>query len=150
MATEVVAMQQSQGYDFIKVYDNLTPSVHAAIVRAANAAGMDVVGHTPDSMTVEQVVQSGQRSIEHLDGYCVVENQELEHIIELTVANDVWNCPTLTIWQHLEACNGAPTTDQRAPKPTLPNHCIHVSACRRTLTPTATRCSCPANSALTL
>ncbi|MCB0116050.1 MAG: amidohydrolase family protein [Caldilineaceae bacterium] len=116
MATEVVAMQQSQGYDFIKVYDNLTPSVHAAIVRAANAAGMDVVGHTPDSMTVEQVVQSGQRSIEHLDGYCVVENQELEHIIELTVANDVWNCPTLTIWQHLEACNGAPTTDQRVTK----------------------------------
>jgi imidazolonepropionase-like amidohydrolase len=52
--------------DFIKVHDWLRPDVYAEVVRAARAKGLPVVGHIPVALTVEEVVDSGQRDIEHL------------------------------------------------------------------------------------
>jgi imidazolonepropionase-like amidohydrolase len=99
--------QHLAGYDFIKVYDNLPISAHCCLMDAARAYGMDVVGHVPDGMPLADILTSGQRSIEHLEGYGGVPADQLLQIIEETVRNEVWNCPTLTIWQRLHATEGA-------------------------------------------
>ena len=54
------------GVDFIKVQAGLDPAVHAAVVSAARRRGLQVSGHVPMSMTAEQVLSGGQRSIEHV------------------------------------------------------------------------------------
>ncbi|MEZ4710342.1 MAG: amidohydrolase family protein [Caldilineaceae bacterium] len=108
----VVAAQKALGYDFIKVYDGLRPSSYLNIVRAAQSINMPVVGHAPDAMTIGQVIEAGQRSIEHLDGYFGLYADELPAAIALTVEKELWNCPTLIMLQRLEATGGACTEVQ--------------------------------------
>jgi imidazolonepropionase-like amidohydrolase len=61
-AKELVAA----GVDFLKAQAGLSPEAHAALARAALAAGLPLAGHIPLSMTAEEVIASGQRSIEHI------------------------------------------------------------------------------------
>ena len=51
---------------FIKVHDWLRADVYAEVTRAARAADLPVVGHIPASVTAETLIESGQRSIEHM------------------------------------------------------------------------------------
>ena len=94
------------GYDFIKVGDGLSASELAAVVDAAGEQGLDVVGHVPDGMSVAGALSSGLRSIEHLDGLAGLTPEALSSLLPQIVANDVWFCPTLTIWQHFEPVDG--------------------------------------------
>ncbi len=55
----------SLGIDQIKVH-SLTPrAAYFAILAEAKKRGIPVVGHVPDSVTIEEAIDSGQRSIEH-------------------------------------------------------------------------------------
>lgn len=64
-ATETVAELRSQGVDFIKIYEMVTPEVFDALVAAANAAGLPIDSHVPLSLRARY---EGPRvsSIEHL------------------------------------------------------------------------------------
>ena len=64
-ATQVRELQAAR-VDFIKAQSGLAPDVHAALAGAARAAGLALAGHIPVSMTAEEVIASGQRSIEHI------------------------------------------------------------------------------------
>ncbi|MEZ4867224.1 MAG: amidohydrolase family protein [Caldilineaceae bacterium] len=106
-AAQIVSEQKALGYDFIKVYDGLTPSAYANVIAAAHAAGLPVVGHVPNTMRAMDVILAGQRSIEHLDGYFGVYTDQLPALITATVAHEVWNTPALIILQQM-----APTGDR--------------------------------------
>jgi imidazolonepropionase-like amidohydrolase len=60
-----VERQHRTGYDFIKVYEGLTPEVYGAIVDEAEARGIPVTGHVPSRVGIEGVLSSGQSGIEH-------------------------------------------------------------------------------------
>lgn len=64
-ARDAVRQQASAGYDFIKVYTNLSPSAYSAIVDAARDAQLPVAGHVPRSVSLETAAES-QAAIEHL------------------------------------------------------------------------------------
>ncbi|MEM6455889.1 MAG: amidohydrolase family protein [Acidobacteriota bacterium] len=51
--------------EFLKVYDALLPAQHAALLDAARARGVSVVGHRPRSVAAIDAARAGQRSIEH-------------------------------------------------------------------------------------
>lgn len=85
-----VARQAEAGYEAIKVYDGLSAGAYQGIVAEAAARGLPVVGHVPDRVTLEDAIGAGQRSIEHMDGFEPVLNQE-----ELAAESGVWICPTL-------------------------------------------------------
>ena len=68
-AERLVRAQHAAGYDFVKVYDALTPAAHAAILRAAGEAGMAVFGHVPEALGLEATLRSGQRVIAHAEEY---------------------------------------------------------------------------------
>ena len=59
---------KSQGWDFIKVYDNVSRDSYFAIADEAKKDGILFVGHVPVSVTALEASDAGQRSIEHLDG----------------------------------------------------------------------------------
>lgn len=104
-ARSSVAAQKAQGYDFIKVYDNLSPDTYQAILEAAKANELAVVGHVPKKVGLESVLAGGQTTIEHLQGYIdadtaefLIPEDKLDEYAALTRQAGVWNCPTLSVY----------------------------------------------------
>jgi imidazolonepropionase-like amidohydrolase len=115
----IVLEQKKAGYDFIKVYNRLTPEAYAGLVATAKREGLPFAGHVPFSMGLEGVFAAGQRSIEHLTGYLeslqaensevrgkwdwasrlrqidYVDEAKLLQVVEATKQSGIWNCPTL-------------------------------------------------------
>ena len=58
--------QAAAGYDFVKVYTNLSTEAYAAVVETAGEHGLPVAGHVPRGVEVEDILGSGIRSIEHV------------------------------------------------------------------------------------
>lgn len=94
-AETYVTKYKEMGYDFIKIYERLTEDVYDAIIKAAEKADIAVVGHVPESVDVEKAVQSGQKSIEHLDNY-----NYSDKLYDMTIENNVWNCPTIVVYEN--------------------------------------------------
>ncbi|HKW32277.1 MAG TPA: amidohydrolase family protein, partial [Candidatus Acidoferrum sp.] len=59
---------KSQGWDFIKVYDNVPRDAYFAVAAEAKKDGVPFVGHVPLSVTAIEASDAGQNGIEHLDG----------------------------------------------------------------------------------
>ena len=105
-AAQEVEKQAEQGYDFIKVYDNLSPEVYEAITAAAELRGLKVAGHVPHRVGLDGSLAGGQHTIEHLTGYVdpdaatfEVPEEDLQAYAERTREAGAWNCPTFVIWQ---------------------------------------------------
>ena len=68
-AMRLIDEQQNAGYDFAKVYVRLSPEVYDAIVSQCRERDFPFAGHVPNAVGMEAVLNSGQQSIEHLDGF---------------------------------------------------------------------------------
>lgn len=64
-----VQSQVSAGVDAIKVYSNLDQAVFLAIVDEAKKLGIQVVGHIPDTVYIEDAAVAGLDGIEHWFGF---------------------------------------------------------------------------------
>ena len=64
----MVDQQKERGADFIKVYSLLPRDAYFAIADEARKRGIPFAGHVPDSVTVAEASDAGQKSIEHLTG----------------------------------------------------------------------------------
>jgi uncharacterized protein YciI len=67
-AREAVASQAAAGYDFIKVYSNLSAESYSATIDEARQRGLTVAGHVPKAVPLERATDS-LRSIEHLGDF---------------------------------------------------------------------------------
>jgi len=102
-ARESVRWQVSQGYDFIKVYDHLSPETYQAIIETAREKDIPVVGHVPFAVGLDGVLASGQVTIEHLTGYIdpdavefLIPEDQMDEYAMKTGDAGVWNCVTLS------------------------------------------------------
>lgn len=84
-----VEMLQQGGADFVKV-DGLPARYFFALFQAANAAGLDVVGHSTLDLGVVEAARMGQRSLEHLDGVVLACTSEESGIRADAVAEGGW------------------------------------------------------------
>jgi imidazolonepropionase-like amidohydrolase len=125
-AEEIVLSQQKAGYDFLKVYSRLSADAYQALVAAAKRHSMPFAGHVPIAVPLAEALASGQRSIEHLEGYLrallkdgktvpkettllrimpfLAENTDEAKLAPLAVAtakSEVWNCPTVVVWNRM-------------------------------------------------
>ncbi len=66
---EAVRQQVAAGVDEIKVYSGLKKDVFLAITDEANKLGIKPVGHTPESIYIEDAASAGLRSSEHPFGF---------------------------------------------------------------------------------
>ncbi len=101
----LVKNDKQKGYDFIKVYSNLSKQMYEEIIKVSAGWSIPVVGHVPGSVGIELALSLGQNSIEHLTGYdkfingaSVVEEEHLDKCIEMTKSKNIWNCPTLVVF----------------------------------------------------
>lgn len=128
-AIAAVDLLKTQGVDFIKVQSVISHDAYLAAAAEAHKQGLPIVGHVPDKVRIREVVEAGQRSIEHLMGIfegCSAEEdqfiqgkgstklllttqdqQRCDSLIELLARNQTWQVPTLA-WQR-----GGTFLDQR-------------------------------------
>ncbi|HXI92348.1 MAG TPA: amidohydrolase family protein [Blastocatellia bacterium] len=67
-ARQAVTKAREDGADFIKVYSRLTREAFFAIADETKKQGISFAGHVPQSVTVAEASDAGQKSIEHLTG----------------------------------------------------------------------------------
>lgn len=68
-AEAAVKRYKSDGYHFLKIHPGIKREVYDAIVKTAHAEKIDFAGHVPVEVGIEHALLSGQRTIDHLDGY---------------------------------------------------------------------------------
>ena len=66
-ARNTVRQYVSDGYDFIKVYNQLTDAMYVAIHEEAAALGIKVVGHKPFRVSFSRLPALGHWTSEHPD-----------------------------------------------------------------------------------
>lgn len=110
-ARVAIAEHVRAGYDFVKVYDHLSPDVYQAITDEAALRGLTTVGHVPVEVGVATVVAADQRSIEHVeqilyatfgrDSVMTMSLASLPAAVEPLVGRDVFVTPTLAGMERL-------------------------------------------------
>ncbi|MBV2359677.1 amidohydrolase family protein [Thalassococcus sp. CAU 1522] len=64
-AQQVVARIADEGWDAVKAYSMLDGATYAALAEAAHRAGLKLVGHVPERVTLSDALDAGQDGIEH-------------------------------------------------------------------------------------
>lgn len=65
-ARQAVRRVKAEGADFVKIYSRVSEESYRAIVDEARRQRITFAGHCPDLVPVEQAIDAGHRSIEHL------------------------------------------------------------------------------------
>ena len=65
-AALIVGGYHDHGFQQIKIYNLITPSLVQAITASAHKLGMTVTGHVPNGMTIDEAVDRGMDQIAHL------------------------------------------------------------------------------------
>ncbi|MDR9417588.1 amidohydrolase family protein [Gracilimonas sp.] len=99
--------QHEEGWDLLKIHPGLTLEEYDAMVEAANEVGITFGGHVPEDVGVIHAIESGQITIDHVDGYVRYLSQfegdemeeKLSEVIQLTKENNVWIVPTMALWE---------------------------------------------------
>lgn len=98
----VIISSKDKGYDFIKVYSNLSKAVFDEILVQSSALDIPVAGHIPYTISAEHASQMGLLSSEHLYGHGLeyMKDKALADSISKLTASDMWICPTPYIYKH--------------------------------------------------
>jgi imidazolonepropionase-like amidohydrolase len=120
-AAAEVRREKAAGFDFVKVYNNLSRPVYDAIVAEARRERMPVAGHVPFAVGIRGVLAARQLSVEHLRGYVealvprdapqqpgadlrsrdlawrFADPARMREIVQATIDAGTWNTPTL-VW----------------------------------------------------
>src|SRR4030095_4078072 len=90
-AREAVRKARKDGADCIKIYPRLTLAASFAVADETKNLGVPFTGHIPQSVTVAEASDAGQKSIEHLTGImmaCSSREEELrKELAAATSAN---------------------------------------------------------------
>ena len=99
-ARKATLQAKAEGYDKMKVYSFLTKETYDAVIATAREQKMDVVGHIPYSLSVEYVVDAGQKMISHTEEVAKHANgdysaQRIAYFAGRIADGGVWLTPTL-------------------------------------------------------
>ena len=84
-ARKAVVATKQEGFDFVKVYSLLPRAAYFAIADEAKKQNIPFAGHVPDSVSVAEASDAGQKSIEHLTGIltaCSTREEQLRKAAE--------------------------------------------------------------------
>jgi imidazolonepropionase-like amidohydrolase len=99
-----VRRQNERGFDLVKILPGLSLASYDAVVKTAQEVGIRCGGHVPEDVGIRHALDSGQETIEHLDGYLEllkgrspVTPAEMAPIVAQTRRANVWNVPTMAV-----------------------------------------------------
>lgn len=100
-ARDATRKAKADGYDKMKVYSFLTKETYDAVVATAKEQQMDVIGHIPYALSVEYVVDAGQKMIAHTEevakhAHGDYSAERISYFAGRIADGKVWLTPTLT------------------------------------------------------
>ncbi|SMO61625.1 amidohydrolase family protein [Gracilimonas mengyeensis] len=106
-AAERVQEHVEEGWDLLKVHPGLSREEYDAMANAAHKNDITFGGHVPAEVGVVHAIESGQISIDHIDGYVAYldafeeaeREQKMADIIQMTINHGVWIVPTQALWE---------------------------------------------------
>ena len=115
-AERMVREQKAQGWDLLKVHPGLTRDEYDAMARTAKQAGIGFGGHVPAEVGLVHALESGQETIDHLDGYVEylegdkgsLDPTRLADAVRRSREANTWVVPTMALWETLM---GVPSLD---------------------------------------
>lgn len=123
-AEERVRRQKEEGWDLLKIHPGLTREEYEAVARTAKEEGIDFAGHVPQDVGIFLALESGQRTIDHLDGYMEyfdasdfpLSADQLRPLVEKTLEAGTGVVPTMALW---ETILGVPSLEKLSAYPEL-------------------------------
>ena len=124
-ARQMITDQHAAGYDFAKIHPGLTEEEFLALADAARELGFPFAGHVTVAAGLRRILEEGQATIDHLDGYFVallppgspglggyggffdvfladeIEAGRIAEIAKATAQANVWNVPTEVLVEQL-------------------------------------------------
>src|SRR5690606_27404202 len=106
-AEERVRTQKDEGWDLLKVHPGVRREVYDAMARTARSVGIEFSGHVPADVGLVHAIESGQTTIDHLDGYIEhlqaadgpLDPAKLEEVVAFTREKGAWVVPTMVLWE---------------------------------------------------
>lgn len=89
-ARQAVLKAKNKGYDFFKIYNNLSLECFEEILKTASEVNMPVCGHIPKAVGAHRIIRSSISSVEHVKAF------PLTNIEEAALAK-IWMVPTLIV-----------------------------------------------------
>ncbi|MFA6985711.1 MAG: amidohydrolase family protein [Arenimonas sp.] len=91
---------KADGYDKMKVYSFLNKESYDAVIATAKEQHMDVIGHIPNALSVEYVVDAGQKMIAHTEevakhAHGDYSAEKIAYFADRIAHGGVWMTPTL-------------------------------------------------------
>jgi imidazolonepropionase-like amidohydrolase len=114
-----VRFLRERGVDFVKVHDRTPRDAYFAIADEAKRLNLPLVGHLPRGISVEEAVDAGQQSVEHLAGFRMVRQcsdgepyrrEPCAPFFAWLAKHRIWQTPTLASWRGLMTI-GTPQSD---------------------------------------
>jgi imidazolonepropionase-like amidohydrolase len=128
-ARAIVRAHHREGYDFVKVYNDIDADIYDMLVQTSREVGLPIIGHVAFAKGLDGALAARQDSIEHLRAYDFAADartppgkarfegwlhstpQRLAELAERTAAAGVWNVPTLVVQEHLPPGETLPPRD---------------------------------------
>jgi len=112
-----VQLLKRRGVDLIKVHDHTPRDAFFAIADAARRQNLPLAGHRPLKVTLEELIDAGQRDLEHLDNLqlwkpCPGQGYQpgmCADLFQMLARRGVWQTPTLVAMAEL-ATIGTPAS----------------------------------------
>ena len=130
-ARAAVRDAKNQGYDKIKVYSFLSKESYDAIMTTARELHMDVIGHIPMDLSVEYVVDAGQKLIAHSEEVAKHTHgdytpERIEYFADRIAKAGVWMTPTLMTTRSILNLFDDPKAAQKRPESVYVQHPMQV------------------------
>ena len=124
-ARNATLQAKADGYDKMKVYSFLTKETYDAVIATSKEQHMDVVGHIPYALSVEYVVDSGQKMIAHTEevakhAHGDYSADRISYFAGRIADGGVWLTPTLVTTRRILDEFADPDGLFPAPKPSMP------------------------------
>jgi imidazolonepropionase-like amidohydrolase len=107
-ARQVVSRYRAAGFQQIKIYSLVTPSIVRVLCDEAHRRGMTVTGHVPNGMTIEQAVEAGMDQVAHLPIRGDAASDEVRATIAFLAARHTVIDPTQSWNELLGRAEGTP------------------------------------------
>ena len=112
-AEERVRQQKREGWDLLKIHPGLTKAQYDAVARTAREVNIPFAGHVPADVGVLHALETGQQTIDHLDGYIEhlgggaseIPEEKLIELARRTREAGVWAVPTMVVWDTIIGAN---------------------------------------------
>ena len=113
-AREAAQLAKANGYDFIKVYNNLTQAEFASLVKEGRRQGLPVIGHAVRSVGLPAALVQGQVMVAHAEEFLYTAFKDtrsearVQSVVGSVKSSGAYVTPTLSTYEAIAHAWGRP------------------------------------------